>query len=56
MLAGEHPSLRDKVSIPGQCTIGGLLLPEEGKVRGAVARAMREATIVASQLKQGVQV
>jgi pyrroline-5-carboxylate reductase len=53
---GEHPAiLRDKVSTPGGCTIGGLLVLEEGRVRGTVARAVREATVVASQLGKGVQ-
>ena len=43
VLSGEHPAiLRDKVSTPGGCTIGGLLVLEEGRVRGAVARAVRE--------------
>jgi len=52
----EHPAvLRDKVTTPGGCTIGGLLVLEEGKVRGTVARAVREATVVASQLGQGKQ-
>jgi pyrroline-5-carboxylate reductase len=52
---GEHPAiLRDKVSTPGGCTIGGLLVLEEGRTRGTVARAVREATVVASQLGQGV--
>jgi len=56
VLAGEHPALlRDKVSTPGGCTIGGLLILEEGRVRGTVARAVREATVVASQLGKGVQ-
>jgi pyrroline-5-carboxylate reductase len=56
VLAGEHPELlRDKVSTPGGCTIGGLLVLEEGRVRGTVARAVREATVVASQLGKGVQ-
>jgi pyrroline-5-carboxylate reductase len=55
VLAGEHPAiLRDKVSTPGGCTIGGLLTLEEGRVRGSVARAVREATVVASQLGKGV--
>ena len=50
----EHPAvLRDKVSTPGGCTIGGLLVLEEGAVRGTVARAVREATVVASQLGEG---
>ncbi|RDL37381.1 Pyrroline-5-carboxylate reductase [Venustampulla echinocandica] len=40
VLSGEHPALlRDKVSTPGGCTIGGLLVLEEGRVRGTVARA-----------------
>ena len=56
LLSGEHPAiLRDKVSTPGGCTIGGLLVLEEGKVRGTVARAVREATVIASQLGQGKQ-
>jgi pyrroline-5-carboxylate reductase len=55
VVAGEHPAiLRDKVSTPGGCTIGGLLVLEEGRVRGTVARAVREATVVASQLGRGV--
>jgi len=56
VLDGEHPAiLRDKVSTPGGCTIGGLLVLEEGRVRGTLARAVREATVVASQLGKGVQ-
>jgi len=55
VIGGEHPAiLRDKVSTPGGCTIGGLLVLEEGRVRGSVARAVREATVVASQLGKGV--
>ncbi|KAI9799089.1 MAG: delta 1-pyrroline-5-carboxylate reductase [Piccolia ochrophora] len=56
VLEGEHPALvREKVSTPGGCTIGGLLVLEEGRVRGNVARAVREATVVAAQLGKGVQ-
>ncbi|PQE23541.1 Pyrroline-5-carboxylate reductase protein [Rutstroemia sp. NJR-2017a BVV2] len=56
VLNGEHPALlRDKVTTPGGCTIGGLLVLEEGRVRGTVARAVREATVVSSQLGKGVQ-
>jgi pyrroline-5-carboxylate reductase len=56
VLNGEHPAiLRDKVSTPGGCTIGGLMVLEEGTVRGAVSRAIREATVVASQLGQGAK-
>ncbi|KAK3696596.1 delta 1-pyrroline-5-carboxylate reductase [Vermiconidia calcicola] len=54
VLQGEHPAiLKDKVSTPGGCTIGGLLVLEEGSMKGTVARAVREATVVASQLGQG---
>lgn len=53
---GEHPAvMRDKVTTPGGCTIGGLLVLEEGNVRGTMAKAVREATVVASQLGQGKQ-
>ena len=56
VLDGQHPAiLRDKVSTPGGCTIGGLLVLEEGRVRGTVARAVREATVVASELGKGTQ-
>lgn len=54
--AGEHPAiLREKTSTPGGCTIGGLCVLEEGAVRGVVSRAVREATVVASQLGSGVK-
>ncbi len=54
--SGEHPALlREKVCTPGGCTIGGLLSLEDGGVRGQVSRAFREATVIASQLGQGVQ-
>ena len=56
VLNGEHPAmLREKVSTPGGCTIGGLLVLEEGSLRGTVARSVREATVVASQLGKGKQ-
>lgn len=55
VLAGEHPAMiQEKVSTPGGCTIGGLLVLEEGSIRGTVARSVREATVVAAQLGQGV--
>ncbi|KAG5969598.1 Pyrroline-5-carboxylate reductase [Claviceps cyperi] len=54
--SGEHPALlREKVCTPGGCTIGGLLVLEEGRARGTISRAIREATVVASQLGKGVQ-
>ena len=56
VLNGEHPAvLKDKVCTPGGATIGGLLVLEEGSVRGTVARSVREATVVASQLGKGKQ-
>ncbi|KAL2400414.1 Pyrroline-5-carboxylate reductase [Exophiala dermatitidis] len=55
VLAGEHPAfIREKVSTPGGCTIGGLLVLEEGAVRGTISRSIREATVVASELGKGV--
>ena len=56
VLDGEHPAIvREKVSTPGGCTIGGLLVLEEGCVRGMVSKAVREATVVANQLGKGVE-
>lgn len=53
---GEHPAIiKEKVSSPGGCTIGGLLVLEEAATRGVLARSVREATCVASQLGKGVQ-
>lgn len=53
---GEHPALlRENVCTPGGCTVGGLLVLEENAVRGSLARSVREATVVASQLGQGVK-
>ncbi|TGO79984.1 hypothetical protein BELL_0018g00190 [Botrytis elliptica] len=55
ILSGEHPALlRDKVSTLGGCRIGGLLVLEEGRVRGMVARVVRKAIVVAEQLGKGV--
>lgn len=54
--SGEHPALlREKACTPGGCTIGGLLVLEEGRARGTISRAVREATVVASQIGKGVQ-
>lgn len=53
---GEHPAMiRDKVSTPGGCTISGMLVLEEGAIRGTISRAVREATTVAAQLGEGKQ-
>ncbi|RKF62382.1 Pyrroline-5-carboxylate reductase [Golovinomyces cichoracearum] len=51
ILAGDHPAiLKDRVSSPGGCTTKGLLVLEEGAVRGHVARAVREAATAARSL------
>lgn len=48
---GRHPaSLRDDVTTPAGCTIGGLLMLEDGKIRSVLARAVEEATQIAAQL------
>jgi pyrroline-5-carboxylate reductase len=48
---GRHPaSLRDDVTTPAGCTIGALLSLEDGKIRSVLARAVEEATHIASQL------
>lgn len=46
--SGIHPSiLRDQGTSPEGCTIGGLMVMEEGAVRGHVGRALREAVTLA---------
>ncbi|KAH8705748.1 pyrroline-5-carboxylate reductase [Talaromyces proteolyticus] len=53
---GEHPAIvKEKISSPGGCTIGGLLVLEDAAVRGTIARSVREATCVASELGKGTQ-
>ncbi|MFY9725768.1 MAG: pyrroline-5-carboxylate reductase [Bryobacteraceae bacterium] len=48
---GRHPaSLRDDVTTPAGCTIAGLLMLEDGRIRSVLARAVEEATRVAAQL------
>ncbi|OJD38038.1 pyrroline-5-carboxylate reductase [Diplodia corticola] len=45
---GVHPGvLKDRGTSPEGCTIGGLMVMEEGGVRGTVGRALREAVTVA---------
>lgn len=42
--SGRHPAaLRDDVTTPAGCTIGGLLIMEDGKIRSVLARAVEEA-------------
>ena len=48
---GRHPaSLRDDVTTPAGCTIAGLLMLEDGRVRSVLARAVEEATKTAAHL------
>jgi pyrroline-5-carboxylate reductase len=52
--SGRHPaSLRDDVTTPAGCTIAGLLMLEDGKIRSVLARAIEEATRTAAGLGQG---
>ena len=51
VLDGEHPAVvKDKVCSPGGCSIAGVLVVEDGKVRSTISRAVGEATDVASRL------
>ncbi len=48
---GRHPAaLRDDVTTPAGCTIAGLLMLEDGRIRSVLARAVEEATKIASHL------
>jgi len=50
---GEHPArIKDAVTTPGGCTIAGLLVLEDGRVRSTIARAIQIATERASELGQ----
>jgi pyrroline-5-carboxylate reductase len=47
----RHPAaLRDDVTTPAGCTIGGLLMLEDGRIRSVLARAVEEATKIAHHL------
>ncbi len=51
---GRHPAaLRDDVTTPAGCTIGGLLMLEDGKIRSVLARAVEEATRIVEELGRG---
>ncbi len=51
---GRHPAaLRDDVTTPAGCTIGGLLMLEDGKIRSVLARAIEEATRIVATLGGG---
>jgi len=48
----RHPAaLRDDVTTPAGCTIGALLVLEDGKIRSVLARAVEEAYGVLTQLE-----
>ena len=47
----RHPAaLRDDVTTPAGCTIGGILVLEDGRIRSVLARAVEEATRIAAGL------
>ena len=49
--SGAHPAaLKDEVTTPAGCTIAGLLIMEDGRIRSTLARAIQEATRVAAGL------
>jgi len=49
--SGKQPAmLKDEVTTPSGCTIGGLLIMEDGKIRSTLARAVEEATNIAKKL------
>ena len=51
---GRHPAaLRDDVTTPAGCTIGGLLMLEDGRIRSVLARAVEEATKISAHLGGG---
>lgn len=51
LTTGRHPAaLRDDVTTPAGCTIGGLLMLEDGRIRSVLARAVEEATKISAQL------
>ena len=54
---GRHPaSLRDDVTTPAGCTIAGLLMLEDGRIRSVLARAVEEATKISAHLGASRQV
>ena len=51
--SGRHPAaLRDDVTTPAGCTIGGLLIMEDGRIRSVLVRAVEEAAKIAGHLGQ----
>jgi pyrroline-5-carboxylate reductase len=53
LATGRHPAaLKDDVTTPGGCTIAGLMVLEDGRVRSVLARAVETTTRVAAGLGQ----
>ncbi len=51
LTTGRHPaSLRDDVTTPAGCTIGALLMLEDGRIRSVLARAVEEAARISAHL------
>jgi pyrroline-5-carboxylate reductase len=51
LTTGRHPAaLRDDVTTPAGCTIGGLLIMEDGRIRSVLVRAVEEAAKIAGSL------
>jgi pyrroline-5-carboxylate reductase len=51
LATGRHPAaLRDDVTTPAGCTIAGLLMLEDGRIRSVLARAVEEATKISAHL------
>lgn len=50
---GTHPAaLKDDVTTPGGCTIGGILALEDGRIRSTLARGVERAARLAAGLSQ----
>ena len=57
LTSGRHPAaLRDDVTTPAGCTIAGLLMLEDGRIRSVLARAVEEAAKVSSHLGAAAKV
>ncbi|MBI4876004.1 MAG: pyrroline-5-carboxylate reductase [Acidobacteria bacterium] len=51
LASSRHPAaLRDDVTTPAGCTIAGLLMLEDGRIRSVLARAVEESAKVAAHL------
>jgi pyrroline-5-carboxylate reductase len=53
LATGRHPAaLRDDVTTPAGCTVAGLLVLEDGRLRSVVARGVEMAAKVAGELSR----